>query len=130
MTAQGGRSPDDTLVDTVRLAESIDGDPVVFLGCTVAELVALSLLSTALSLPLCGSLGWLLGGSITALGAFGIGALAGAWGGAKLLRRVKQGKPRHYYRQRLELALARAGLVARPVAHSRRWGLGRQLARR
>ncbi len=125
-----GSAMEDGAADTVLLAELIDAEPVVFLGCTVAELISVTLLSVALSLPLCGGLGWLLGGAVTALGAVGIGALAAAWGGAQLLCRIKQGKPQHYYQQCLDVALARAGLLSRPVTRSGYWGLGRQPMRR
>ena len=112
-------------LNTVRLAEWINAEPVIFLGCTSSELSGVAIGSVLLCLPLFGSLGWAAGNLPLAIGAGALGALLCACATVFALRRLKDGKPAHYCRLCLMTMLARLGWHRTLVVRSGRWGLGR-----
>ncbi len=113
--------------DTVRLAEWINEEPVIFAGCTTPELSGIAIASVSLCLPLCGGLGWAAGNLPLAIGAGALGALLCACSAVLVLRRLKDGKSAHYCRLWLMAALARLGWSRTLVVRSGHWGLGRSL---
>lgn len=111
------------------LMNRLNFDAIVFSGCTMKELQHIVLASLAFAIAIMGSLSSLLFGMFM----IGVGlafptTVVLTWVLAKVLQRIKQGRPKGYIKQRVLLWLEDAGLKASPyVRRSGRWSVGRWL---
>lgn len=117
----------DENLDTVRLAELINTEPVVFAGCSVNELIAIAVAALLAAAPLAGVPAFAVGGAPLAIGAAAIVALLAGCALAAALRRLKRDKPDHHYRLLLLVLGARLRLHRRVLLRDGRWSPGRSL---
>ena len=113
--------------DGIYLAEFINTEPVVFLGCTVPELSMVVSGSILLCVPLLGGTVLLIGGLPLAAAAAAVGSLLCCIGSAQLLRHLKRGKPDAHYRLLVLVAMARLGACKTLLIHTGNWGIGRSV---
>lgn len=109
----------------------LDREPAILWGCTQPELFALLALALLLAAPVglvfavVAHIGLISFGHL-ALPLVGVVTYALVRAGAARLRQLKRGRPDHYFRVRLQLALARLGLLSSPfLSYSGPWRLGR-----
>jgi conjugative transfer region protein (TIGR03750 family) len=109
------------------LAHRLNFDAVVFCGCTMKEMQAIGLISLSSCILVLGTLMkalidlFLVGVGLAFPAAVGL-----SWVVAHLFQRVKQGKPKGYWKQRLLLAFDDMGIM--PPLYVRRsgyWSVGR-----
>lgn len=109
------------------LATRLNFDAVVFCGCTMKEMQAIGSISLMVCMFMLGSLMevlihlFLVGVGLAFPAAVGL-----SWFVAQIFQRVKQGKPKGYWKQRLLLALEDGYLM--PSLYIRRsgyWSVGR-----
>ncbi len=91
-------------------AHRIDREPVLFLGCSGTEILALVALGALAGLLLGLLLRIITGWWFLILPTLFIGAFLGVWKGAKILQRKKEGKPDGYYGRLLLAQLSNLGI--------------------
>ena len=114
--------------DNELLPTRLNGEPNIFRGCSLSELMFLSAVGALIWIPfwliVCGLLGYLMMG-------FGIGVLSiigWVFLGATILQKMKRNKPNGYYQLRIQLMLENKGLKKTGfIRESRGWDIGRSL---
>lgn len=93
------------------MADRVDIEPPILLGCSYSELVQLVIFLTAVNLPLAVSIAVALGKPLLFLGIVVVFDVVGVWKGAAWFQRLKRGRPDHYYVHRARLWAAGMGLI-------------------
>lgn len=108
------------------IPDRLNEAPSVFYGCTWAEIGISAAVSAAASLALGVLFAVVTGFYVIVLGFLVIGTLSGVFIIAKVLQRVKRGKPIGYYKIKHTLLMQRLGLKENTVINeSRVWDVER-----
>ncbi len=112
--------------DTGLLPDRLNSEPAVFKGCSIPELTAIAIISSAFWLPMGLLVATLFGAVTMSFGIAGIGVVASTVVLASVFRRVKKNKPDGYYMLRVRFWLAdrnirRSSIIRRSGV----WDLGR-----
>jgi len=102
-------------------AHRIDREPVLFLGCSAPEIMALAGAGTFVGFFIGLILGLLSGYLILIIPGLFLGTLLGVWKGGKKLMNLKEGKPDGYYGKVIFSWMADHGLVKNYIKHSGFW---------
>ena len=79
------------------LPDRLNRAPAVFLGLSDGELRMAGLANLAVWIPACAALAGLFGQAVLGLGAGALAACGGIWLTARVLRRLKRGRPEGYH---------------------------------
>ena len=79
------------------LPDRLNRAPAVFLGLSDGELRMAGLVNLALWVPACAALAALAGQAVLGIGAGALAAGGSIWIAARLLRRLKRGRPEGYH---------------------------------
>ena len=112
------------------LPDRLKRPPQVFLGLSDGELRMVGLVNLAVWLPICGILAGLAGQVVLGLGAGALAACGGLWLAARLLRRLKRGRPEGYHADAVRAWLEDRGVKPRTMLReSRVWDIRSRRAR-
>jgi len=110
------------------LPTRLNGEPTIFKGCNLSELIFLSISGAVLWIPfwlvVCGIFGYLIMGiGIGILSIIGWVVLC-----STILQKMKRNKPNGYYQLKIRLLLEDKGLMkSKFIRESRAWRTGRTL---
>ena len=96
--------------EIVFLPDRLNRPPAVFLGLSDAELRMAGLANLAVWIPGCAALAALFGQTVLGLGAGALAAGGGIWLSARVLRRIKRGRPEGYHADAVAAWLEDRGL--------------------
>lgn len=108
------------------LPNRLNGEPAIFKGCSLSELMILAGGGAAVCIPfslmVCGLFGFMMAGvGIGVLLTIGSVVVGSLW-----LQKAKRGRPLGFYQLRLKLMLEDRGLLNTGfIRESRVWGIGR-----
>jgi conjugative transfer region protein (TIGR03750 family) len=108
------------------LPNRLNGEPAIFKGCSLSELMILTGAGAAICIPLslvvCGVLGFMMAGvGIGVLATIGSVVVGSLW-----LQKAKRGRPIGFYQLRLKLMLEDRGIIKTGfIRQSQVWGIGR-----
>ncbi len=109
-----------------RLADRLNGEPVIFRGCTSSEMALITGLACGIWLPSALLVTGLMGAVTLGFGVTAIGVVATGIVMASLLQRLKRGRPDGYYQQQIIVWLADRGIRRAPcIRRSGLWSIGR-----
>lgn len=109
-----------------RLCMRLDGEPVIFRGCTTSELGVLMLGAVLFWLPMGFVIAWSLGIFGMGMGLAAVGVFVTVVVTASVFQRIKRDRPEGYYLQYAAVVLHRQGLRQAPfLLRSGLWDLGR-----
>jgi len=83
--------------EIVFLPDRLNRAPAVFLGLSDGELRMAGLVNLAAWVPACSALAALFGQAVLGIGAGALAAGGGIWVTARVLRRLKRGRPEGYH---------------------------------
>ena len=92
------------------LPDRLNRPPPVFLGLSDVELRMAGLVNLALWIPACAALAALAGQAVLGIGAGALAAGGGIWITARVLRRLKRGRPEGYHADAVSAWLQDRGL--------------------
>lgn len=108
--------------------DRLNGEPVIFRGCSSSELTAIAGASAAAWLPLGLVVASAFGAPLMGVGAAGIAVLATVFVMASLFQRLKRGRPEGHYQQWLAIVLESIGVRKSGfIRRSGTWDVGRTL---
>lgn len=113
------------------LPNRLNGEPSIFKGCSLSELMILAGAGAAVCIPLamivCAVFGFMMGGvGIGVLMTIGFVVVGALW-----LQKAKRGRPLGFYQLRLKLMLEDRGLVKTGfIRQGQVWGIGRTAGKR
>ncbi len=116
------------MMENELLPTRLNGEPTIFRGCTLSELIFLTVIGAALWIPvwliICGLLGYLMMGvGIGVLTVIGWVFLC-----STILQKMKRNKPNGYYQLKILLLLEDKGLKKSGfIRESKVWDVGRSL---
>lgn len=108
------------------LPNRLNGEPAIFKGCSLSELMILAGGGAAICIPLslavCGLFGFMMAGvGIGVLVTIGFVVVGSLW-----LQKAKRGRPLGFYQLRLKLMLEDRGLIKTGfIRENQVWGVGR-----
>lgn len=110
------------------LPTRLNGEPTIFRGCSLSELMFLSALGAALWIPFWLIVFYLLGYLMMGVGVGVLSIIAWVFLCSTILQKLKRNKPNGYYQLRIRLMLEDKGLI-KPlfIRESRVWDIGRSL---
>lgn len=97
------------------MPDRLNRPPQVFLGLSDAELRMVGLVNLAVWLPVCGILAGLIDQVVLGLGGGALAAGGGIWLSARVLRRLKRGRPEGYHADAVRAWLEDRGLKPRTM---------------
>ena len=97
------------------LPDRLNRPPPVFLGLSDVELRMAGLVNLAVWIPACAALAALAGQAVLGIGAGALAAGGGIWMTARLLRRLKRGRPEGYHADAARAWLEDRGLKPRTM---------------
>lgn len=97
------------------LPDRLNRQPPVFLGLTDGELKMAALGSVGVLVPAGAVVGGVAGSAVLGIGVGTVAAGGGMWVWARLLRRLKRGKPAGYHEDRIRAWLEDVGVVSRTM---------------
>jgi conjugative transfer region protein (TIGR03750 family) len=106
----------------------LNGEPSIFRGCSLSELMGLAAIGTIIWVPF-----WIVVCAVLGIVMMGVGIgllsiIAWVFLGGTILQQVKRGRPMGYYSLKLRLMLADLGVCKAPfLRDSRIWSVGRTL---
>ena len=83
--------------EIVFLPDRLNRSPAVFLGLSDGELRTAGLVNLAVWIPACSAVAALFGQAVLGIGAGALAAGGGIWLTARVLRRLKRGRPEGYH---------------------------------
>jgi len=92
------------------LPDRLNRPPAVFLGLSDGELRMAGLVNLAVWIPACALLAAPFGQTVLGLGAGALAAAGGVWLTARMLRRLKRGRPEGYHADAVRAWLEDRGL--------------------
>lgn len=108
--------------------DRLNGEPVIFRGCSSSELMAIAGVSAAAWLPLGIIAASIVGAPLMGVGAAAIAVLATVYVAATLLQRLKRGRPEGHYQHQIAILLESAGVRHSGfIRRSGTWDVGRCL---
>lgn len=102
-------------------AQRIDREPVLFLGCSASEILALVGAGTFAGFTLGFIAGFLTGLWFLIIPCMFLGSFIGVWKGGSRLMHAKEGKPDGYYGKFIFSWMAEHGLVKNYIKHNGYW---------
>ncbi|OOG28826.1 conjugal transfer protein [Thioalkalivibrio denitrificans] len=118
----------DPLQTRLLRTDRLNGEPVIFRGCSSSELMAIAGVSATAWLPLGIIVASALGAPLMGVGAAAIAVLATVYVAATLLQRLKRGRPEGHYQHRLAIVLDNIGVRKSGfIRRSGTWDVGRSL---
>lgn len=109
------------------LPNRLNFDAIVFAGCTMQELQIITISNLVINIILFGSITKLLFGMfLVGMGIAFPTTVGTTWCIAKILQRLKQGKPKGYVKQSILLWCENKGFLQTPfIRRSGKWTVGR-----
>lgn len=110
------------------LPTRLNGEPAIFRGCTLSELMLLAISGAIIWIPfwliVCGVLGFIMMG----VGVGVISIILWVFFGGTVLQKAKRGRPMGFYQLRLRLMMEDLGWVKTGfIRQSKVWDVGRRL---
>lgn len=105
----------------------LNGEPAIFRGCALSELMLLALSGALIWFPfwliVCGILGFFMMG----IGVGVISIIGWVFFGGTVLQKAKRGRPLGYYQLRLKLMMEKFGVAkTNTIRDSKIWDVGRR----
>ena len=106
----------------------LNGEPSIFRGCSLSELITLCLVSVVTVVPAFIVITWMFGKPMMGVGLGLLATIGVVYLGSTILQRLKRGRPIGYYQLSIRIKLESLGILKTgAIRHSQIWDLGRSI---